>query len=359
MITNINAFINPKHSSVALFVVFVLIIATTIALILCFERTKKYHDDQHIYETISLYAKNSHPYNLTTNDAYIPSTIASTIWHNKANHGFINSDVAVGNNRLHENDQDRNENENISESAINETSGSQCQEAAAVCEEQICTASHEVTDGDECRNNEDQSSIDHEGMNVHYQDEDDCGEQQPASGPYERVQDYEQQPASGPYERVQDYEQQPAIGPYERVQDYEQQQASGPYERVQNVYEQRRASGVYDQVQGYEQLQICNPQDQDQDYEQQQAHGPNDQFQDYEQQQASSPYESIQDYEQLQASGLYDQVQDYEQHRPYDRVQSYEQLQIGAPQDKVQNYEKQQMNKPASGPCDQAQECEK
>ena len=67
-----------------------------------------------------------------------------------------------------EDGQARNENDNMSESAIDEASHSQCQ--GAVCEEQSCTASYVATEEDY--------------------------EQQQASNSYERVQDYEQQQRS-------------------------------------------------------------------------------------------------------------------------------------------------------------------
>ena len=129
------------------------------------------------------------------------------------------------------------------------------------CEELSCTANYEATKEDD---NEDQNSSVHSHENDaskcqhegEYEVQVQCYEQ--ASGPYERVDDYEQQRVNGPYERVQNYEQFQAGGPYDRVQDYEQQQVNGPYERVQ-TYEQFQAGGLYERVQNYEHFHASGP----------------------------------------------------------------------------------------------------
>ena len=213
--------------SVLVIILLVLIIAVVGVLIVT-QRKKPTHDNEHIYESVSLYAL-AMLYNMTINDAYVPGTSASAIQQNMAN-----------------------------------------------IEKQSSTASHcshEAVEGEEMRGSQDQSiasTHEHErDTSVCYQAGDDYEQAQCyelTGGAYDqfRGQDYEQ--TSDPYERVQDYEQQQASGVYDQVQSYERLQGSDQQNQVKD-YEQLKASGVhdhcewlqahtvYEHIQGYEIVQ--------------------------------------------------------------------------------------------------------
>ena len=225
----------------AVFGVLVIILLLIIGLdmtVLIARRRKKVltHDNQHIYESITLFALETQ-YNITLNDAYVPGTSASAGLQNATN------------------------------AEKHSSTASDC--------------SHEAFEGDEMRESEDQSGSGHEherDASVSYQAGDDYEQAQCyelAGGAYDqfRGQDYEQ--TSDPYERVQDYEQQQASDTYDQIKGQDYEQTSDPYERVQD-YEQQQGSGAYDQVQIYERLQVS---DQVEDNEQLQASGACDRVQ--------------------------------------------------------------------------------
>ena len=220
-------------------------------------RKKRIHDNEHIYESVSLYALETQ-YNITVNDAYVPSSSASAAQQNAAN------------------------------TEKRSSTASHC--------------SHEAVEGEEMGDSEDQIGGAHEheqDTSVCYQAGDDYEQAQCyelAGGAYDQIKgrDYEQ--TSDPYESVEDYEQQQASGTYDQFRGQDYEQTSDPYEKVQD-YEQQQASGPYDQVQNYERLQVNDWQNQIEDDKQLQASGVYDQVQRYEQLQAHVVYEHIQDYE--------------------------------------------------------------
>ena len=232
------------------------------------------HDNEHVYENISLYALE------TLNQANVPGANASA-----------------------------------------------AQQNVAKTEQQSSTASHRAMEGDEMRNSDHENSSGSE----HNQN---ASVRAQAGEDSEQVHCYEL--ADGAYEQFKGHDYEQTSDPYERVQEYEQQQASDPYDQIQS-YERLQASDPYDQIQSYERLQASDPYDQIQSYERLQASDPYDQIQSYEQQQASGPYDQIQSYEQQQASGPYDQIQSYERLpvQASDHVEDNGQLQDSCPNDHV------------------------
>ena len=227
---------------VGVLVILSLILIIAVVGVLFVRRRKKLaHDNQHIYESVSLYALEM-KYNITVNDAYVPGTSASTTAQ-----------------------------QNVANIERQNSRASHC--------------SHEAVEGEEMRGSQDQSiSSTHEherDASVCYQAGDDYEQAQCyelAGGAYDQIkgQNYEQ--TSDPYERVQDYEQQQASGAYDQFKGQDYEQTNDPYERVQD-YERQQASGAYDQVQSYERLQVSKHQDQVEDDEQLQANGAYDQVQ--------------------------------------------------------------------------------
>ena len=257
---------------VGVLVILSLILIIAVVGVLFVRRRKKLaHDNQHIYESVSLYALEM-KYNIAVNDAYVPGTSASTTAQ-----------------------------QNVANIKRQNSRASHC--------------SHEAVEGEEMKGSQDQSiasTHEHEqDASVCYQAGDDYEQAQCyelAGGVYDQIkgQDYEQ--TSDPYERVQDYEQQQASGAYDQFKGQDYEQTSDPYERVQD-YEQQQASGPYDQFRGQDYEQTSDPYERVQDYERQQASGAYDQVQSYERLQVSKHQDQVEGDEQLQAIGAYDQVQ--------------------------------------------------
>ena len=216
----------------------VIIAVVTVGVLIVRRKKKLAHDNQHIYENVSLYAMEN--ITLQHNDAYVSGTSSFAVQQSMAG---IENMASHCSHAVIEEDGMRDNADEIGSAHELEQDASVCYQAGE--NEAQC---YEQADDGECEQVTDQDN-------------------EQTSDLYDRAQDYEQ--TSDPYDRVGDYEQ--TSDPYDRVGDYEQ--TSDPYDRVQD-YEQQQVSGPYDQVQNYERLNVFDRQVHVDDYEQLQATDP-------------------------------------------------------------------------------------
>ena len=209
--------------------VIMIIVLVTVGILIVRQKKQLAHDNEHIYESVSLYAMEN--ITLQHNDAYVSGTCSFVKQQNMAG---IENLVSHCSHAFIEEDGMRDNADEIG-------SAHELEQDASVCYQ--------------TRDNEDQC--------YNYEQADD--------GECEQVTDQDNEQTSDSYDRVEDYEQ--TSDPYGRVGDYEH--TSDPYDRVHD-YEQQQASGPYDQVQNYERLYVCDRQVHVEDYEHLQASGPTD-----------------------------------------------------------------------------------